>query len=565
MANKTLVPDPGITLDPVISPAPSVPIPGVNHQLDRVVHVDDLPLLDGGGVPSPSVPDPVPSPADNDNSPDSSTPSPDLVPGSDLWAPDPNKSPEDNLNSLMAYISSLFHFSLQDAYDFTSQPRIFADMLYHSYNIISSYFGGYGPFGDLDNGTKVSLAEKMADIYQHYIDSVYSQAMNYQSWYLQQEYNSPINQINRLTEAGLSSSFIFGGLSSGNASSPASTPNLDQVQSSGAGQIQQQYDASRNSLFGSLFGGIFGGLSGLVSAGGGFFLDVAKGKTVNALRPYELADLGASIVGKSVTQQYQQSQMDQIRQNMAFQVMDQELSYGQQELQTAGQAVDTAQSSYQTDWNNYTREYTETAYQVQVKDSSGNTKSYTLSEDQVENAIRNGGKVGNDLTIVGSETWNQALSASGSVGSDVDIIPFVASANVSGSVTNTDSSGGSRSESRLRKNETYHDILNNSKSSSVGYSEDGKSFHIGSTQFTSVTNRYRLPLPEYKRQIEAKYQRYQEALDRYNTLSAGQQSRCLRILQELTDNLSQFSSGAVNAYYSDKIKRLTEPRVMVAD
>lgn len=553
---------------PDVAPATPIDINGGARErinLRDLTIPDDSVLNDGSGSSPGSSPGSFPG-----SSPDSSPVVPDSPSSpetnssnTDLWQPDPNASPEDNLTSLFAWLSYMLSPSLQDAHDFTSQPRIFADLLANSFDIIRKYFNGMSrPY--LDTETKLSLAEKMADIYYHFIDAEFTAALSYQSWYLQQEYNSPTNQINRLAEAGLNSAFVVGNLNAGNAQSAAGMPQLDQVQSSGAGQVQQQADAARMSLFGSIFGTVFGGIGDLLSAGGGFFKDVAEGETVRKLRPLQIAELGSRIAGNASTLMMQQTEIDQMKQNMAMKAMDTELSFGSQELEAAAQSVDRAQQAYQTDFNNYSQEIEDQEWQTHVIDKNGNRKTYNLTTEDLKDVINNDGKTKDGYYVEGYQSWQKALSAHADTNLGVDVF-LVGKAGVNGGISGTDTDAGGSKDSESHESELGWSTNHSSGKSSVGYSEDGSEFHIGDSSFKSVTTRRRVPLPEYKARIESKLKLYQDALDHFNTLSKGQQTRCLRMLDELQRNLSYFSSGVLKATYSDRIKQLFQPKQMVAD
>lgn len=547
---------------PDVAPATPLDINGGDREslkLRDLTIPDDSILTGGSGSGSSpgSSPDSSPVVPDSSSSPviDSSN--------TDLWQPDPNVSPDENLASLYGWLRSLLNPSLRDSYSFTSQPRVFADLLASSFDVIRKYFNGEArPF--LDKSAMITLAEKMADIYNHFIDAEFSAALSYQSWYLQQEYNSPINQINRLAEAGLSSAFVVGNLNAGNAQSAAGMPQLDQVQASGAGQVQQQADAARKSLFGSIFGTVFGGIGDLLSAGGGFFKDVAEGETVRKLRPLQIAELGSRIAGNASTLMMQQTEVDQMKQNMAMKAMDTELSFGSQELEAAAQSVDRAQQAYQTDFNNYSQEIEDQEWQTHVIDKYGNRKIYNLSTEDLKDVIKNHGKTKDGYYVEGYKSWQKALTASGSSNLGIDV-PLVGKAGAQGGISGTDTDAGGNKDSQSNESERGWSTDHSSGKSSVGYSEDGSEFHIGESSFKSVTTRRRVPLPEYKARIESKLKLYQDALDHFNTLSKGQQTRCLRMLDELQRNLSYFSSGVLKATYSDRINQLFQPKQMVAD
>lgn len=486
------------------------------------------------------------------------------VSNNSLWQPDPNLTPEENLQSLTDYLYRIFHFSLSDGYDFTTQPRVFADLLNSNYQILLRYFRDGTLLGDFDKATLFTLAEKITDIYQHYIDSVFTQAMSYQSWYLQQDYNSPVNQLNRLTEAGLSSAFITSGLNSGNAASPASVVAPDQVQPSGAGQVQSQMDASRKSLFGSIFGTIFGGIGDLLSAGGGFFKDVAEGKTINQLRPYEIADLGARIASSHSALYKQQTEVDQIKQNMAFKYMDNQISYGQQQLESAGQSADRAYQDYQTNWQNFTEEYTEQQWHTVVRDKKGNTRDYTLTTDELRDAINNDGRTKDGYIIEGAKSWKNITNLSAEVNAKASV-PFVGSSYVTGGLSNSTQFAGENKTSDSSESQRGWSTSHANNKSAVHYNDKGTELYIGDSKFTSVMTRKRLPLPEYKDMLQRKLKNYQDALDNFNRLSSGQQVRCLRMLEELTEGLSKFDAGVLKASYSDRIKQLFAPRTLQGD
>lgn len=473
-----------------------------------------------------------------------------------IWTPDPNGSPEDNLNSLMSYIKNLLTPSgfLNGSYNTSALDYL---------NTLNAMFYSLDAFDFipyLDKATMISLAEKITDVAQSYVNSQYQSALAYQSWYLQQEYNSPINQVNRLAAAGLSSAFAIGNLNSGNASSPAGVPNVEQVQSSNAGQVQAQEDAKRSGLFGEIFGAI----ASMVPAVGGAAAALVQASCTKMMTPIQISKMGADIANSAANQEMLRATADAAKVNSALNIFTQQRQYSAQLLQNAGQEVDTSKLAYDTAFNNseFTVEQEELQWETHVTTKSGESKTVTLSNDQIEKAISNRGVLEDGSVIDGSSTWNVNASASQGVKAG---IPGIGSASGKLSLGGGYSSSSGRSDSSKSISENASSM--GDQHSEGKYSDDGSSFSIGDSTFTSVTTRRRVPLPQHAAHIKALYNRYQSAVDRFNSLSSGQRAYLDRLADELTRGLSTLSAGATNSLMKYQIDNflVPKPNTMIGD
>lgn len=78
-------------------------------------------------------------------------------------------------------------------------------------------------WGNQSSELKASLVEKLTNKVWDFWTNQYNNAYNLQSWYLQQQYNSPSAQVDRYSSAGLNSAFTIGSYSNTADSSPGSS------------------------------------------------------------------------------------------------------------------------------------------------------------------------------------------------------------------------------------------------------------------------------------------------------------------------------------------------------
>ena len=93
------------------------------------------------------------------------------------------------------------------------------------------------------DSARLAITEKIADMVYNFTSTLYSNAFQSQMWYEQQEYNSPIQQLHRLADAGLLG--MSSQISTGNAQSAANSSALSPAESSDAAAIQQQAKQAR--------------------------------------------------------------------------------------------------------------------------------------------------------------------------------------------------------------------------------------------------------------------------------------------------------------------------------
>ena len=105
---------------------------------------------------------------------------------------------------------------------------------------IGSVIGGASAVGQLfDNitGGSLSRSKELA---------AYQTQLALDAWKQQQQYNSPINQVQRLKDAGLNPSLMYDGIhaDTGNASSPPDVGNVSQSMQAVTGMQQSQLQAA---------------------------------------------------------------------------------------------------------------------------------------------------------------------------------------------------------------------------------------------------------------------------------------------------------------------------------
>lgn len=509
---------------------------------------------------------------------------------------DPTKSNEENLSGIFTWMNSVF-----DLYKYSSSDNQmnFGNLLSYVFSSLNNSKNNY--IRDLSDSASLELAEKITDVTYSFINQMYNQAASLQAWYLQQEYNSPLSQINRLTEAGLSSAFALGGLGSGNASSPASVPMIQQPSASDAGQAQQQSEGNWLSFLGA---GLSAAASFIPAVGPavGTLMNAAFQQFVGKkMLPYNIAKAGADLVNAGQSYLNLREANDQMKANVALETF----TAGKQAIETENQfaesQVTSAKDFYMNLFQNHSEEYEDQAWETIVVDASGHEKKYTMSTEQVKKVLSNHGRIDSNLTVLGSDSWSNAAtgkatvelgkrnsssksssSSEGSSSSETQQFGNKDFSNtsvdsqskgsnlgtnlydylgVSGSTTVEDTYTKSHTDSKTssKGHSQESGVVDEDGGSTVGYNEDGSEFHIGDSVFASVTRRYRLPLPEFADQIESARKSYESLLDRYNTLSEGNKAR-LHILQDtLTRNISKLSSGVVKSHYQKLIKDMLTP------
>lgn len=111
------------------------------------------------------------------------------------------------------------------------------------YDLMQTIYTATGADDFVKGDARLAITEKIADMVYNFTATLYSNAFQSQMWYEQQEYNSPLQQLHRLADAGLFSSFSQ--ISSGNAQSAANTSPVSEVDQSGAAAIQAQQKQAR--------------------------------------------------------------------------------------------------------------------------------------------------------------------------------------------------------------------------------------------------------------------------------------------------------------------------------
>lgn len=472
----------------------------------------------------------------------------------DIWQPNPDLSPSDNILGLQSWIDSLFN-----RYTALNPDDAFANFG----NILTSIYSALSnsrnmDIRDLSDGATLQLAEKITDVMYSFINAQFNSAMAYQSWYLQQEYNSPVNQINRLAAAGLHSAFALGNVSAGNASSPAGVGSggMSQPQNSGAGQVEQQAQASRLGFISNL---ITAGVSSLSAAS-----SLINSVCVSKMNPLEISKANQEILESAANQKLIQTTIDQIGDNTALSNFDRILNASSQGLNAAKSAVELAQSQYDTAVNLGTQETTIDANRVLVEDKSGHQKWLDLDFNETDNFIKNGYRTDDGYSAVDTDALNFGGSLSYNPHGSVKVpglFDVGADAKIEGHVDKKNS----KSETKSKSKSESTDIGSGGKQGHQGYNDRGTQWRSGNTTFYGVKVRRKTTLPEHKEYIEQCRKRLQEASDRFDTLSTGEKARLDIALDSLIDSLKSFSARSVAAAYKTRIQALFEPKLIQGD
>lgn len=112
------------------------------------------------------------------------------------------------------------------------------------YDLMNTIFRATGA-DDFVNGAEARLAitEKIADMVYNFTATLYSNTFQSQMWYEQQAYNSPLQQLHRLADAGLLG--MWNNIGTGIAESAANSSPLSNAPTSDAAQIQAQQKQAR--------------------------------------------------------------------------------------------------------------------------------------------------------------------------------------------------------------------------------------------------------------------------------------------------------------------------------
>lgn len=472
-----------------------------------------------------------------------------------LLNPDPASSPEQNLANLADYLADYLAGNIDTV---LTSGQSYISILTHVRNMLSAYLNSAG----LGTAASQTLIEKIADVANGYLGQLFTQALNYQSWYLQQEYNSPSNQLARLSAAGLNSSFIFGSYNN-TAGQSAQVAQPSHVQPSGAGAVQAQEDASKRGLIGQIFSAGASAVPALISGGASAILSVAQAAAIKQLTPLQAAEAGSNVVNNAATFEYLRSQNASLRQAMDFASISKQQEIGSNLLDQAQKNVDTSRQAYLDYFNNHHSEHIETFWETTVVDNQGNKRSYRLTNDQMQKVLRDGGRVSDTEFVEGSKSWNLSgevhYDASGKVIFPPAVVQGKAGASFGGNY------GRSSKEGSSSQQDQYNETSRSSGSSVIGYSEDGSSFRIGNSVFTSVQDTVKLPLPEHEAKIHELQQSYLQMLQEYNTLSTGQRARMLRLLDQANQDVASYLKNFTYSRFKFSLDQLNLPTVLTAD
>lgn len=453
-----------------------------------------------------------------------------------IFSPDPNATPSENLANLTTW---LFHaigaYEINNSLGFDKSFN-FANQLIRVFTALSN--SGNSLIEDLSDGATLELAEKITDNLFSFINAQFSSALSYQSWYLQQEYNSPVNQISRLAQAGLSSAFVLGGgMSSGNASQPASMPQIQQPSPSNAGQAEVQAQANEQQFISSMIGN---GIS-LASMGFGAFKTFVEATAIKRLTPLQMASAGTEILNNAASYERLLSENDQIKQSMQIQSQQLEIQKSQSALDSASNDVSTSKGALDTFFEQHRVAFQETAFSTTVKDKTGATVRKVYDNDGINYIMSHNGRDVEGNQVVEESYFNQALngkySAKGSMG-----VKGIASAESGFEVSAGLEHGNKDIESKSKTSEKgWSNSSNNSQSHSDG-SENTNTWRVGNTEFhQEIHTRYLMP-DEFKSEYKKFQDRYDNALSTYNSMSAKHKAMLMRMHHCQVQNFGRYSS-----------------------
>lgn len=486
-----------------------------------------------------------------------------------------NPSDPTNLNSLWQYIMSMFFSSPNNPLgnifngNFTGDGFSYLTILQNIGQGIKDVIDKLDLDGKND-GPQLALVEKAADVAQSYIDILFNQIMSYQSWYLQQEYNSPLNQLKRLEAAGLSSAFIFGNYNN-TAGQPANTAvGAIQRQQSGAGEISAQLAAADKQKWASIFGASIDAVASMTKAGIDSVKTLAEADNIRKLTPLQVAHAMQQFKNLGVTENYLKSQVNTLNTTnveklfeMDKKAYDTVLGAAKTQLDNAQTDINNARVNAPNMMGNYWLE--EEVYKGKAKDEKGNYKDVYLTHEQLVDADKHGGRINNNLTIadyheVGGYIKGGA-SAEAKGGIITDFYGIQGKGWLEGGVNGKFAS--THTESKGTERYTEESEINTSGRSNEY--ENTQTVSIGGTSWTKVTQRKLVHSKEYIDYMSNLQDRLNFAKNHYNELSTGERARAFTSLDNWLTNYSNLLPRVLGNQFRAGLLQDSTTKTLIGD
>lgn len=482
------------------------------------------------------------------------------------WSPNTDLTPEENLSDLESYIEQLFNLGSFgfDAYGLINGTSV-VNILRSSLAAVKELYTKY--YGDVASSSVFwQITEKVADTSQKFLDLVMTQTLNYKNWYMQQDYNTPANQLRRLEDAGLSSAFIFGGLSSGNAQSSPSASMMPSVSPYGIGTVaqaeraaSQQYDVGMLDAYAHSSDAMTALLNHNVNS----IKTLAEADNIRRMTPIQVASAIQEFNNLGVTFDYLNAEVLKIQNDTFSDWFKNDFASYQQDVQSANQRVEQIQNNL----NNASTEsfalsmgskFIDTeVYSGFVKSKSGQRirKDYTL--DQLSNAYSNGG-----YDEEGNEVFSEKdLSSSGSVNGGLSIPGIGFDVGASGTIAASDKDGNKSSS----KSGHSHSLSNTNSSSSGHYDDKTRTLTIGDQSFTRTTSRKLMTSEEYVSYMDKLKSDLIKAKDDYFLLTTGERARAFQNYQLYLENKAKGLSWSLGSKIKYYLRNLNKPSLIVGD
>lgn len=443
-----------------------------------------------------------------------------------IFSPDPNASPADNLANLSAWLSyAIGAYEVNNELGFDKSFN-FANQLIRIYTALSN--SGNHLIEDLSDAATLELSEKICDQLFSFINTQFNAVMSYQSWYLQQEYNSPINQVDRLAKAGLSSAFVVGSsLGSGNAQSAASMPQMQQPAASNAGQAEAQAQANKGNFITSLLGAI-GSVAGVVSKPLEIYKGVLEADAIKRLTPLQLSKASADVLNSAATYEKLLNENTALRQSIQFQESQLQIQASQSSLDNQAKTVELAKGAADTYFERNAVEFRNIGYSTHVKDKSGNTVRKVYDLDGMKYINEHNGKDMEGNQVVDSKYYKRNHNVNANAGVNWGV-PGMGGGNVDIAYGFAFESQNAHSNT---SNKTHEKGYSNSSQNQQDHSEGkdtSNSWRIGDTEFKQEITVKRVLPNQYKDEFDRLQSTYENALKTFNSMSDKHKSLMLQI------------------------------------
>lgn len=473
------------------------------------------------------------------------------------WQPNPDLSPEENIYGLQSYLSSLLSNVLSygagrgvnSLYNYRATLELMYDAINKSRTL-----------GGLSDEASIQLAEKVADQMFSYINAQFQSALSYQSWYLQQEYNSPVNQITRLAQAGLNSSFVFGGLSSGNAQSSAQVPQIAQPANSNAGQVEAQAQANKQNFISSM---IANGLS-LASLGVTGYKTLLEADAIKKLTPLQIANEGLQVLNNAATYERLITENEERKQGMTVQAQQLELQKSQALVDSSKSDVDITKADLDQFWDKHKLQFQDTVFSTKVTDKYGNKVYKSYDQDALDFIVSHYGRDKEGNQVIDSSFFNKKGQFENKTGAKVSI-PGVADVGSEFYYGLTLEHQSNHSDQKTTEKEKGHSQSSNNQNSHQEGVDDTHGWKIGNTEFKQeIRTRYLMP-NEFKNEYQRLQDTYDRALRTYNSRSYNHKQMILRLDHCQTQNYGRMSEYNVIDAAHRTVRRILGPSMFQGD